>query len=117
MFSETLRWSATHVVLTPLDDDNPLRRLLNRITETLAKDGYSLRESDWEILGGGAVVTFNGGVVSHLTDPTAIEHHLDRITRAVAHGRRPQAIGSAKELIESTAKLVLDTRQGSRRQG
>lgn len=109
VFSETLRWWATHLVLTPLDDDNPLRRLLNRITETLAKDGYSLRESDWEIVGGGAVVTFEGGVLSNLTDPAAIEEQLDRITRAVGHGDDAQAIGSAKELIESTAKLVLDT--------
>ena len=41
-----------------------------------------------------------------LTDPTAIQEQLDRIQRAVIDDPA-LAIGSAKELIESTAKCVL----------
>jgi hypothetical protein len=41
-----------------------------------------------------------------LTDPTAIQEQLDRIQRAIIDDPA-QAIGSAKELIESTAKVVL----------
>ncbi len=39
-----------------------------------------------------------------------IHEHLDRITRAVQSEDPAQAIGSAKELIESTAKVVLRER-------
>lgn len=41
-----------------------------------------------------------------LTDPTAIRDHLDRIERNLDADPRA-AVGSAKELVESTAKLVL----------
>jgi len=44
--------------------------------------------------------------MSTLTDPSAIQEQLDRIQRAI--GDDPAlAIGSAKELVESTAKVVL----------
>lgn len=46
------------------------------------------------------------GSLARLRDPTAIEEHLHRIRGAVE--RDPAlAVGSAKELIESTAKVVL----------
>lgn len=44
-----------------------------------------------------------------LTDPSAIQEQLDRIQRAIIEDPA-QAIGSAKELIESTAKVVLNER-------
>ncbi len=44
-----------------------------------------------------------------LDDPAAVHVGLDRISRAVEDGDYAQAIGSAKELVESTAKLVLRT--------
>src|ERR1035437_3094058 len=47
--------------------------------------------------------------LSGLTDPAAIRDHLDRIQRSIG-GDPAAAIGSAKELIESTAKLVLTAR-------
>jgi hypothetical protein len=43
-----------------------------------------------------------------LTDPSAIQEQLDRIRRAIIDDPDPAlAIGSAKELVESTAKVVL----------
>jgi hypothetical protein len=47
------------------------------------------------------------GALANLADPAAVREHLDRITRAIESDDPAQAIGSAKELIESTAKLVL----------
>lgn len=44
-----------------------------------------------------------------LTDPSAIQEQLDRIQRAIIDDPA-LAIGSAKELIESTAKVVLTER-------
>jgi hypothetical protein len=44
-----------------------------------------------------------------LTDPSAIQEQLDRIQRAVIDDPA-LAIGSAKELVESTAKVVLTER-------
>lgn len=41
-----------------------------------------------------------------LTDPSAIQEQLDRIQRAIIDDPA-LAIGSAKELVESTAKVVL----------
>lgn len=46
------------------------------------------------------------GSMDALTDPSAIQDQLDRIQRAIIDDPA-QAIGSAKELIESTAKVVL----------
>lgn len=49
------------------------------------------------------------GALANLSDATAIEQHLTRI--AVAADDDPvQAVGSAKELIESTAKVVMRER-------
>jgi hypothetical protein len=44
-----------------------------------------------------------------LKDPTVIQGHINRIQRALPDDPE-QVIGSAKELTESTAKLVLDQR-------
>jgi Abortive infection C-terminus len=56
------------------------------------------------------VTTFSPGSLSNLKDASVIQTHLTRIQRALAID--PElAIGSAKELIESTVKLVLDQRR------
>jgi hypothetical protein len=44
--------------------------------------------------------------IATLLDATAIREHLDRLQRS-AHNDAPLAIGTAKELVESTAKTVL----------
>jgi hypothetical protein len=52
---------------------------------------------------------FRPGSLASLKDATVIQGHLDRTQRALPTD--PElAIGSAEELIESTAKLVLDQR-------
>lgn len=45
-----------------------------------------------------------------MPDAGVIHEHLDRISAAIDRDDPAQAIGSAKELIESTAKLVLRER-------
>lgn len=75
--------------------------------KSLAHDGYK-RDPETGLLDIPAT-TFSPGLLSNLKDPTVIQGHLSRIQRALLHDAE-QAIGSAKELIESTAKLVLDQR-------
>ena len=43
-------------------------------------------------------------VLSSLSDPAVILDHLDRIAHAIERDDPAQAIGSAKVLVESTAK-------------
>lgn len=76
-----------------------------RICRLFAKDGVTVTD-DGRFIGDplGPVVESS---LDALTDPSVIEEHLDRIARAVINQDPAQAIGSAKELIESTAKLVL----------
>lgn len=50
--------------------------------------------------------------LANLTDPSAVRQHLRRIQRTIIDDPA-QAIGSAKELIESTAKIVLVERNQS----
>lgn len=81
------------------------REYLHSVILSLDRDGYRLQD-DGRITGSPAVVV-REAVLSGLTDPTAIREHLDRIARAIQDDDAAQAIGSAKELIESTAKVVL----------
>jgi hypothetical protein len=79
-----------------------------RLRRLLERDGYQLND-DGRITSGPAVVIAEGFLAS-LTDPGAIHEHLDRISHAIERDDAAQAIGSAKELVESTAKLVLRER-------
>ena len=77
---------------------------LRPLRNALRRDGYQLDT-------GGEITRLRPepvvlGSMADLRDPAAIMDNLDRIQRAI--GTDPaQAIGSAKELIESTAKTVL----------
>lgn len=55
---------------------------------------------------GGSGPKVTEAALSTLDDPGAIRDHLDRIARSLDDDPR-LAVGSAKELVESTAKLVL----------
>lgn len=55
-------------------------------------------------------VRVRAGLMDDLGSPDIIREHLRRIERALADQDPPQAIGSAKELVESTAKFVLRSR-------
>jgi hypothetical protein len=80
---------------------------VEKFWKSLAHDGYKRKpESGMLDI---PVTTFSAGSLSNLKDGSVIQAHLTRIQRALAID--PElAIGSAKELIESTAKLVLDQR-------
>lgn len=45
--------------------------------------------------------------IAQVADPEALYEHLDRLRRAVGDADPALVIGSAKELVESTAKLIL----------
>jgi len=75
---------------------------------SLMRDGYSF--VDGRITGGPIATTVRECSLSAVDDPAAIREHLDRISRTLAEDDPRLAIGSAKELIESTAKLVLRSR-------
>jgi Abortive infection C-terminus len=84
------------------------RQHLAKVIRKLDQDGYTLHENGK--ITGGPIVIVREGVLAGLTDPSAIREHLDRIARAIEDDDAAQAIGSAKELIESTAKVVLHER-------
>jgi hypothetical protein len=73
--------------------------------DLIEENGY--RVDDEGRITGDPVSCLREGALGSLSDPSAIREHLDRITRAIGSGDPAQAIGSAKELIESTAKVVL----------
>jgi hypothetical protein len=84
-----------------------------KIDREYSQPAYDLIEGDgYRVLENGRIVgdsgaTFRVGALSSLSDPAVIREHLDRITRAIESDDPAQVIGSAKELIESTAKVVL----------
>jgi hypothetical protein len=78
-----------------------LRKLFQRDGYLIDENGHIRRESQ---------VVIASNFLANLTDASAIHEHLDRIASAVERDDPAQAIGSAKELIESTAKLVLRER-------
>ncbi len=71
----------------------------------MKRDSYDVGE-DGQIKSVGPVPTLPEGALAKLRDPAAIEEHLDRIRRSM-DSDPALAVGSAKELIESTAKVVL----------
>lgn len=96
-------------LLRNAEDNVPLRdNVLPRLRRLLERDGYQLLD-DGRIVGGPAVVIADD-FLAHLTDASAIREHLGRIGTALENNDPAQAIGSAKELVESTAKLVLRER-------
>ncbi len=77
----------------------------------IKRDGYEVLDEHLDVhLTPRVAAVWRDGALAALTDAGAIREGLDRITRAIEDGDPAQAIGSAKELIESTAKLVLRER-------
>lgn len=74
---------------------------------SLRRDGYVVDPPTGRITSAGP--RFPTGSLANLKDPSAIREHLDRIQHAVVDDPA-LAIGSAKELIESTAKVALTER-------
>ena len=103
VFEAALERRFMHGAEFPLPDE-----MLARLRRLFARDGYTLND-DGKFVGGPLTVVAPE-LLSSLTDSAVIREHLDRIERAVVNADPAQAIGSAKELIESTAKLVLAAR-------
>jgi hypothetical protein len=89
-------------------NDWAINTYLPRVRRLLERDGYVLHD-DGRITGGTTSVIAEH-FLANLTDPVVIREHLERIGSAVERDDPAQAIGSAKELIESTAKVVLHAR-------
>ncbi len=73
----------------------------------LRRDGYELDADTGRVSRLGARLGLES--LAHLSDPSAIFEQLERIRRPV-NDDPALAVGSAKELIESTAKVVLTER-------
>lgn len=98
--------------LKPLFNPDPTSHLANgrnkqvdRLRRLFSRNGYHLDEQ-------GRITALKAPVLTHgdlqnLTDSKAIREHLNRIATALDTEDVALAIGSAKELMESTAKLVL----------
>jgi hypothetical protein len=78
-----------------------------RFRHSLRRDGYVTDHKTGHITSAGP--QFAEGSLTALKDPNAIREQLDRIQRAIADDPA-LVVGSAKELIESTAKVVLAER-------
>lgn len=81
---------------------------IKRLQRLFAQDGYTWTDAG-RLVGGPSPVV-EEELLSALTDASVIVEHLERIARALQQQDPAQVIGSAKELIESTAKLVLNQR-------
>lgn len=82
--------------------------LVPRLQRLFRRDGYEL-DGQGKINGGSPVI-IAAEFLADLSDPAVIHEHLNRMSAAIERDDPAQAIGSAKELIESTAKLVLRER-------
>ncbi|QGQ20753.1 hypothetical protein GC089_18100 [Cellulomonas sp. JZ18] len=84
----------------------PNAATMARLRRLWERDGYEWTD-EGKIVGGPTTTVVATELLDNLSDPRVIRDHLDRIERAVAQADPSLAIGSAKELIESTAKLAL----------
>ena len=78
---------------------------ITRLQRLFLRDGCLL-DNNGHITANSATV-ISEGMLSNLTEAAVIHEHLARIAAAIERDDPRQAIGSSKELIESTAKLVL----------
>jgi hypothetical protein len=77
----------------------PRRDMVNELFDPIREQLADLEES----LAGPRI---SEDLIENLRDPAAIREHLSRL-QGSAHNDPPLAIGTAKELVESTAKTVL----------
>lgn len=89
-------------------DSTPAVERLGRLFNS---NGYMFAD-DGKITGG-LITVISGSLLSNLTDPAVVQSHLNRIAIAIDNQDPSLAIGSAKELVESTAKLVLRDRRAA----
>lgn len=80
---------------------------LSQFHQSLRRDGYQVDEQTAQITPVGPQLSIES--IARLADPSAIREGFERIRRAISDDPA-LAVGSAKELIESTAKIVLSER-------
>ena len=80
---------------------------LSHFHQSLRRDGYQIDEQTGQITPVGPQLSIES--IARLADPSAIREGFERIRRAISDDPA-LAVGSAKELIESTAKVVLTER-------
>lgn len=80
---------------------------LRRFHQSLHRDGYDVDDQTGQITAIGPQLSIDS--LAKLSDPSAIREGFDRIRRAISDDPA-LAVGSAKELVESTAKVVLTER-------
>lgn len=88
-----------------LGDDNPCDAGM----ELLQRQGYTFDENG-EPLGGPFSAALRADLLRGIKDPQVLLDHIGRIEAAASKDDPAQVVGSAKELVESTAKIVLLSR-------
>jgi hypothetical protein len=102
VFEVALRW-----LFRPREGWTPPADLASRIRRLFDRDGIEITDDGRFVIRNPAPTVVAHELLSNLTDSAVIHGHLERIAGAIERDDPEQAIGSAKELIESTAKLVL----------
>ena len=101
VFEEALRW-----YFNPSPEySGDFTALIARLRKLFLRDGYVLDDNGH--ITANSPLVISEGMLSNLTEAAVIHEHLARIAAAIERDDPRQAIGSSKELIESTAKLVL----------
>jgi hypothetical protein len=80
---------------------------LSHFRQSLRRDGYQVDEQTGQITPVGLQLSIES--IARLADPSAIQEGFERIRRAISDDPA-LAVGSGKELIESSAKVVLTER-------
>ena len=101
VFEEALKWLFNP---SPQFEHN-FDTQITRLQRLFLRDGCLLDNNGHITANSAAVIS--EGMLSNLTEAAVIHEHLARIAAAIERDDPRQAIGSSKELIESTAKLVL----------
>lgn len=95
-------------VVDQAGDASLTERQHRELQELLRVDGFRLSD-DWQIEGT-PLVALSQASLAGIDRPEVLREHLERIADAVGREDARLVIGSAKELVESTAKLVLAAR-------
>jgi hypothetical protein len=105
VFEDALRWLFDPPTDPTREPQPSWPSTRERIRRLFARDGYQI-DDDGRITGG-QTVALDERLLVRIENPDAVHEHLVRIERAVGNDDPAQVIGSAKELVESTAKVVL----------
>lgn len=99
-------------------DETEVKTLVDEFNRHLRADGFVLARAgqiSGRVVYGGFAITATHAPASAielndltlLDDPQVLQDHLDRVQRTITEDP-PAAIGAAKELVESTLKVILD---------